>query len=320
MENYSCIEGFGPRLAGLRKAQGVSQRELAERLCVTRQAVSNWERGTTTPDIDTLCRIGEVLGADWNQLLGPASPAPRPAVPGRRIAAFSLAGALAGAALVCALGNIPADGPGPAEGTALTVEDAPASPPVRAAAGSPLRQSAASLSQVLRSITQVGEIALTPGAEFTGTLRTAFAEVGENCQFRFLPDYEEGVFRDPNMVLTWLYRSAHSRGAAFTTEQVDAWLADWFGPDVQWTHASTEDYPLEDGVYIPHSCWSGTRTYYLERLEHREDGSFVAQLTVAAPRSVPNPTRNVPRPAARTLTVTFTAEETGPRFSRISWS
>lgn len=40
-------EGFGPRLAGLRRAAGLTQQQLAERLYVTRQAVSRWESGVS---------------------------------------------------------------------------------------------------------------------------------------------------------------------------------------------------------------------------------------------------------------------------------
>lgn len=35
---------FGEHLATLRQAAGLSQQALADQLCVTRQAVSNWER------------------------------------------------------------------------------------------------------------------------------------------------------------------------------------------------------------------------------------------------------------------------------------
>ncbi len=40
-------EGFGPRLARLRRAAGITQQQLAEQLCVTRQAVSRWESGVS---------------------------------------------------------------------------------------------------------------------------------------------------------------------------------------------------------------------------------------------------------------------------------
>lgn len=40
------------RLAELRKEKNVSQEEIAEKLYVSRQTISNWERGKTYPDIN----------------------------------------------------------------------------------------------------------------------------------------------------------------------------------------------------------------------------------------------------------------------------
>lgn len=45
------------RLAELRKEKNVSQEELAEKLYVSRQTISNWERGKTYPDINSLLLI-----------------------------------------------------------------------------------------------------------------------------------------------------------------------------------------------------------------------------------------------------------------------
>lgn len=57
-------------LQQLRKDLGLTQDEFAEKLFVTRQAVSRWENGETTPTIDTIRRITEVFGVDANQLMG----------------------------------------------------------------------------------------------------------------------------------------------------------------------------------------------------------------------------------------------------------
>ena len=41
----------------LRTKNGLSQDELAEKVFVTRQAVSRWETGETTPNVETLSRF-----------------------------------------------------------------------------------------------------------------------------------------------------------------------------------------------------------------------------------------------------------------------
>jgi putative transcriptional regulator len=59
-------------LQALRKAKGLSQEELAERLHVVRQTVSKWEKGLSVPDADLLIRLAEVLGTSVSALLGAA--------------------------------------------------------------------------------------------------------------------------------------------------------------------------------------------------------------------------------------------------------
>ena len=54
-----------------RKKRGLSQEALAEKLCVTRQAVSQWETDRSYPDLDTVVRLADVLGTDVNALLYP---------------------------------------------------------------------------------------------------------------------------------------------------------------------------------------------------------------------------------------------------------
>ena len=58
----------------LRRSLGLSQEEFAQQLFVTRQAVSRWETGETTPGIDTLKRIAETFGVSTDALLGHSPP------------------------------------------------------------------------------------------------------------------------------------------------------------------------------------------------------------------------------------------------------
>ena len=57
-------------LLQLRTQKGLSQDELAEKLFVTRQAVSRWENGETTPNTETLKRLSALFGVSINTLLG----------------------------------------------------------------------------------------------------------------------------------------------------------------------------------------------------------------------------------------------------------
>ena len=52
-----------------RTEKGMNQEQLAERLHVTRQAVSNWETGKTQPDIETLTQLAECFGVSVEQLI-----------------------------------------------------------------------------------------------------------------------------------------------------------------------------------------------------------------------------------------------------------
>jgi len=54
----------------LRTKQGLSQDELAERVHVTRQAVSRWENGETTPNTETLKLLSKLFDVSINTLLG----------------------------------------------------------------------------------------------------------------------------------------------------------------------------------------------------------------------------------------------------------
>ena len=57
-------------LLKLRTEKGMSQEELAEKLYVTRQAVSRWENGETVPNTESLKLLSQLYGVSINTLLG----------------------------------------------------------------------------------------------------------------------------------------------------------------------------------------------------------------------------------------------------------
>ena len=61
---------FQEVFTGLRKEAGYSQNEVADKLHVTRQAVSRWERGETVPEIETLQALSRLFDVSINTLLG----------------------------------------------------------------------------------------------------------------------------------------------------------------------------------------------------------------------------------------------------------
>ena len=57
-------------LKELREKHNLTQEELAERVLVTRQAVSRWETGVTSPDISALPMLADLFGITVDELLG----------------------------------------------------------------------------------------------------------------------------------------------------------------------------------------------------------------------------------------------------------
>lgn len=53
----------------LRTTNNLSQDELAEKLYISRQAVSKWENGEATPDIDKLVQLAEIFGVSLDYLV-----------------------------------------------------------------------------------------------------------------------------------------------------------------------------------------------------------------------------------------------------------
>jgi len=60
---------FAETLKKLRAERGLSQRELAKRMYVTRSAVARWENGSRLPDAAMISRIAQCLGVDVRALL-----------------------------------------------------------------------------------------------------------------------------------------------------------------------------------------------------------------------------------------------------------
>ncbi len=60
---------LGNRLRKYRKENGFTQEQLAKRINVTKNRVSNWEQGINRPDADILANICRVLKVSPSQLL-----------------------------------------------------------------------------------------------------------------------------------------------------------------------------------------------------------------------------------------------------------
>lgn len=60
----------GKKIAALRKEKNKTQMELADEMGVSYQAVSNWERGNSMPDISKLPQLSLILGCSVDEILG----------------------------------------------------------------------------------------------------------------------------------------------------------------------------------------------------------------------------------------------------------
>lgn len=80
-------EIFGGFIADLRRAAGMTQKQVADRLHVTDRAVSKWERGLSYPDVTLMEPLAAVLGVGVEELLTcqrKEAPAPEPELPALR--------------------------------------------------------------------------------------------------------------------------------------------------------------------------------------------------------------------------------------------
>ena len=57
------------KIIGLRKSNGMSQEDLAEKLDVSRQAISRWESGTAMPDANNILQLSKLFGVTTDYLL-----------------------------------------------------------------------------------------------------------------------------------------------------------------------------------------------------------------------------------------------------------
>lgn len=60
---------FGTKVKSLRKAQGLSQEQMAAKLCVSRQAVSNWENNKNLPDLQIIIRMSQIFSVSLDELI-----------------------------------------------------------------------------------------------------------------------------------------------------------------------------------------------------------------------------------------------------------
>lgn len=60
---------FGQKLSSLRKLSNLTQTELADKLMVSRQAITKWEKGIGLPDIDNIKKISSLFNISIDELL-----------------------------------------------------------------------------------------------------------------------------------------------------------------------------------------------------------------------------------------------------------
>ena len=74
---------FNNKLYELRKKKGLSQEELANRLNVSRQTISKWEVGDSTPDMEKLAAISELFQVSLDELVLDKVPEKAPEKPAK---------------------------------------------------------------------------------------------------------------------------------------------------------------------------------------------------------------------------------------------
>lgn len=65
---------FANRLSYLRRGQGISQSQLADKLGVKKQSVSNWENGNIMPSVDMVVKAADYFSVSVDYILGRDKP------------------------------------------------------------------------------------------------------------------------------------------------------------------------------------------------------------------------------------------------------
>ena len=60
---------LGEKIQKLRKQNGLSQEALAEKVTVTRQTISKWELGQSTPDLDFIAQLSDIFNVSSDYLI-----------------------------------------------------------------------------------------------------------------------------------------------------------------------------------------------------------------------------------------------------------
>lgn len=77
------MKRIGKNIATLRRDHNMTQMQLADEVGVSFQAVSNWERGNSMPDISKLPQLSELFSVSIDELLGDSSPLVEKAAEGK---------------------------------------------------------------------------------------------------------------------------------------------------------------------------------------------------------------------------------------------
>ena len=294
---------FGEHLATLRQAAGLSQQALADHLCVTRQAVSNWERDQTLPDLVMLQAIARALGTDLNTLGSTAPAAKKPRQVRRSL------WAAAALALVCALslGAYVLRQPGEEPAPSVTQYVSSLSPHrvqftttdgITITTASDGRQELFPLLDAF-SDTKPGPVKRT--AEMGDTL----AYLAGQYMLSLAPEYQGGqLLSSWDETLFWLYKIGISRGNIMTREQVEEALSDLLGYTKAVTHQSTSHFTLTEEGYVPQDVASARPLpFSVKSLEKGKEQDWTALLE---------------QEDGTAVTLTLTLEEDTVRFSSIS--